>query len=237
MNETEIELAASAATVAYNVAVNRVFHESSHIPANLTAAGLITYAARRSDVGWDQLGLSTDEIKSGLRWGSLSVLPIAAVIGAALAHPKSRRLFLDEKISGTGRHRFAYEVLFRIPLATAIPEEVIFRGALYGIFAKKHSPVVAATLSSLIFGLWHVLPTHQSIETRAAGASVREHTHRRLGTIAGAVAATTAAGYALCWLRLKSQSLVAPILAHGAANSIAFIAGRVVGRIERARSA
>jgi uncharacterized protein len=39
--------------------------------------------------------------------------------------------------------------------------------------------------------------------------------------VLGAVAVTFAAGLAFCWLRLKSGSLIAPVMAHAATNGLA----------------
>jgi uncharacterized protein len=41
---------------------------------------------------------------------------------------------------------------------------------------------------------------------------------------------TAAAGYLFAWLRLRSRSLLAPILAHAATNASAHLAGRWVVR-------
>jgi membrane protease YdiL (CAAX protease family) len=39
--------------------------------------------------------------------------------------------------------------------------------------------------------------------------------------VLGAVLVTSVAGLAFCWLRLRSGSLVAPVLAHAATNGLA----------------
>ncbi len=39
--------------------------------------------------------------------------------------------------------------------------------------------------------------------------------------VLGAVAVTFVAGLALCWLRLRSRSLIAPVMAHVATNGLA----------------
>jgi membrane protease YdiL (CAAX protease family) len=57
---------------------------------------------------------------------------------------------------------------------------------------------------------------------RAAGAGAgrrQRRTHLGHRVVAGSVA-TTAAGAALCWLRLRSGSLAAPVVAHCATNTV-----------------
>jgi membrane protease YdiL (CAAX protease family) len=39
--------------------------------------------------------------------------------------------------------------------------------------------------------------------------------------VLGAVAVTFLAGLAFCWLRLRSRSLIAPVMAHAATNGLA----------------
>jgi membrane protease YdiL (CAAX protease family) len=44
------------------------------------------------------------------------------------------------------------------------------------------------------------------------------------------MASTTAAGGVFAWLRLRSRSVLAPVLAHTAVNVSACLAGRRLGR-------
>jgi uncharacterized protein len=53
--------------------------------------------------------------------------------------------------------------------------------------------------------------------------------------VAGNVAVTSAAGAAFAWLRLRSGSVFAPLLAHAALNDSALVAGRVAHRLGRGR--
>jgi membrane protease YdiL (CAAX protease family) len=80
-------------------------------------------------------------------------------------------------------------------------------------------------VSSLLFGLWHVLPTIEVLELNDlySGSSLAFG-----GAVTGAVAVTAAAGFGFCWLRLRAGSVLAPVLAHAATNSIAFAAGWLV---------
>ncbi|HKQ00307.1 MAG TPA: CPBP family glutamic-type intramembrane protease, partial [Actinomycetes bacterium] len=53
------------------------------------------------------------------------------------------------------------------------------------------------------------------------------------GAVLAAVAATTAAGLGLSWLRLRGGSVLAPMVAHAAINGSAFVAARLVARSAR----
>jgi membrane protease YdiL (CAAX protease family) len=116
----------------------------------------------------------------------------------------------------------------RIPLGTALGEEILFRGALLGLLLQRHAVGKAVAVSSCVFGLWHVVPTlqslHAGVDLLPGGGAVRVAL-----IVAGAVTVTTAAGCVFAWLRLRGSSVVAPFLAHASINSLAALAGRVAG--------
>ena len=118
----------------------------------------------------------------------------------------------------------AYRALVRIPLGTALLEEFAFRGVLFGAWRRIASPIWATLGSSFIFGLWHIRPSIELLDTNGLAMA----SAGRIGAIAGAVAATTLAGLVFCWLRVRSRSLLAPYLAHAAANSFALVGAYLV---------
>jgi uncharacterized protein len=117
----------------------------------------------------------------------------------------------------------------RIPLATAIAEELTFRGALLGL-ARRRSPAAAVGWISLLFGASHALPTLQHYEGNPASGLVADPRKGRWVAVLVATLSTAGAGCLFAWLRLRSRSLLAPILAHAASNASAYLAGRWVVR-------
>ena len=51
---------------------------------------------------------------------------------------------------------------------------------------------------------------------------------RTAGAVLATVTATTLAGYGLAWLRLRSGSIAAPVVAHASLNGAAYLAARFV---------
>jgi membrane protease YdiL (CAAX protease family) len=143
-----------------------------------------------------------------------------------LAIPRARRLLADEKITGAAPAEVAFETLVRIPIETALSEEVIFRGVLLGLALRNRSTLAAILSSSAWFGLWHISPTLGSVD-RGAGGSL-PNLGARAGATAGVVAATAVAGAAFAGLRLGSGSTAAPIIAHADLNMVAFAGVRLV---------
>jgi membrane protease YdiL (CAAX protease family) len=121
-----------------------------------------------------------------------------------------------------------WAVLVVIPLGTVVPEELAFRGLLLAQLGRRRGVLAATLLSSGLFGLWHVLP---SLGGGAANAAITDAVG---GDAAGmalrvvvTVCFTSVAGVVLCWLRLRSVSLLAPVLAHWTVNGLGVIVALV----------
>ena len=224
------EIVAIALAAATNVAVQRYLPPGAHIPVTLGTAGLLTWYARYAGASWDDMGMDPAKIRDGLRTGLKAAAPIAAAVAIGVALPLTRRFFVDEQIVGASTGEATFKLLVEIPLGTALAEELLFRGALLGIFERRHSRRVADAMSGLLFGLWHVLPTVQQLETNPAGDLIDGWGGKALA-VGGVVALTTAAGYAFAWLRDRSGSVAAPIVAHTALNGFAYIGGRIASSL------
>jgi membrane protease YdiL (CAAX protease family) len=229
------ELFAAGALLGYNVVLNRHLPDPAHVPANLAAAGVALGFARWQGATATDLGLSPLHAPHGARWGLAAMVPIIASVAASSAPPPTRAFYDDARVMGMSAERAAYELLVRIPIGTALAEELIFRGALLGLFRHKYSTVVAVAASSALFGLWHVAPTLESLRTNAAGRRAAGKPAHTAASIGGVVAITGIAGAAFAALRLRSRSVLAPILAHAAINSSAFVATRVLARRAQAQ--
>lgn len=195
-----------------------------YVPVNLVAVAGLLFVARGIGLERRDLGLVPDRVGAGIRWGAAAGLVIAIVLAIGAAIPATRPLFDDARTAGIGPGLLAYRALVRIPLGTALLEEVAFRGVLFGIWNRLTSARNAALASSAVFGLWHVRPALDLLAENDVAADGPE----RIAAVAGAVVGTMVAGLALCWLRLKSESLLAPFLAHSAVNSLATLAAYLV---------
>jgi uncharacterized SCP-like protein/CAAX prenyl protease-like protein len=120
--------------------------------------------------------------------------------------------------AGMGRRRMPAPVsewlLVRIPIGTVWSEEAAFRAALGTVAARAFGPTWGRILQSAAFGLSHVA------DARGAGE-----------TVVGTVAVTGVAGWVFGWLYDRSDSLVAPMLAHLAVNEAGAVAALVVQRL------
>ncbi|MEA3501698.1 MAG: CPBP family intramembrane glutamic endopeptidase [Actinomycetota bacterium] len=224
-------IVAIVALTAYaNVIANRVLDPWWHIPFNLGILGVAVAIARHAGAGATDLGYRRDRIGRGLVVGGIvmGVIGIGILIGVAL--PVTRDMFRDDRVIERSTWVVLFDALLRIPIATAFYEETLFRGVLFGLFARRWAPLWAALASSLLFGLWHILPTLDTLLTNPAGESIDSIPEVTLA-LAGSVVGTALAGLVFLWLRLRANSTVASVMAHIATNSFALLAALFVVRV------
>ncbi len=223
-------IVAIVALISYaNVIANRVLDPWWHIPFNLGILGVALAIARNAGAGATDLGYRRDRIKRGLTVGGIVMGVIGAGILIGVALPFTRDFFRDDRVIERSTWVVLFDALIRIPIATAFYEETLFRGVLFGMFARRWAPLWAGLASSLLFGLWHILPTLDTLLTNPAGESIDSIPEVALALV-GSVVGTALAGLAFLWLRLRANSTVAPVMAHIATNSFALLAALFVVR-------
>jgi uncharacterized protein len=191
-----------------------------YVPVNLAGAAALLGAARAAGVSWAELGLSRSRVPAGLRLGGAVAAGVAAGYAAALAVPALRPLLTDERAAGRGIGELAGEVLVRIPLGTVLWEEVAFRGVLLAALARVLPPRQAVLAGAAVFGVWHASPTASAV---GANGLVEGPVPTAAVVLAGCLV-TAGAGLVFSWLRLRSGSLVAPVLLHLATNCLGLLA-------------
>lgn len=215
----------SAALVLYSSVAHLIpGYNVLYVPLSLTVALVLAVVATRSGLMYSDLGLDRASVASGLRWGAATAGVAAVVIGIGVAVPAFHRFFEDARVQDMSLGILAYRALVRVPLGTALLEELAFRGVLFAAWQRIARPITAAVGSSLIFGLWHIRPSIELLD--ANGLAITSP--GRIGTVVAAVAATAFAGMVFCWLRIRSRSLLAPYLAHTAINSLALVGAFLV---------
>jgi membrane protease YdiL (CAAX protease family) len=218
-------LLALAALVLYaNVIVNEVLGPPWYLPFNLGILLVAIFVARHAGTTWTELGMRRDTVARGLVVGGAVALVVVAAIVIAALMPWARDVFEDERIVEGSLGLSLYHALVRIPIGTALYEEVLFRGVVFGMLSRRFSVLVAAIGSSALFGVWHVLPALDAIETNPLGQAMGGF----VAPVLAAMLSTAVVGMGFVWLRLYARSIVAPILVHVAANSTAVLVATVV---------
>ncbi|WP_051752220.1 CPBP family intramembrane glutamic endopeptidase [Streptosporangium amethystogenes] len=227
----------SAGAVAVLVGANVLNNRLAPRLAPLTSAaatGALLVLARRAGISWSDLGFHRRS--RGLRIGGALATAVAGAYAAGVAVPATRRFFRDERALSLSRARALEEALVQVPVGTVLLEEVGFRGVVHALVARSHGHGAATAVSSILFGLWHVLP---AVDMAAANPALSrlasgEDPGRGSGlpgrqltrVVAGSVVATGLAGALFTELRRRG-GLAAPAMFHVATNSLGYLFARL----------
>lgn len=219
------------ALVAYNNLLNRwpPFHGRLYVPLNLALTGAMLGLGLAFGLSLDELGLGSGQGAGLLAGLSLGVLA-AAPMFLALTTKRGPAAVADDRMADFTRGEVAYRALVRVPVGTALTEELAFRGVLFALLAGQ-APLYAAVWSSLFFALWHVAPGLNLLYGHGdADPGSRTGRHRRLLAL---VAASFVAGMILCGLRIWSGGLAAPLALHAILNSLGTVAAHLAWKRRR----
>jgi uncharacterized protein len=209
------------AVLAVAKAVDRAV-PGAHVAVGLGLVACLVVIARGQGLTAADLGLTRSTWPAGLRWGAAAAVLVAVVYVLAYVTGPVREALPDGE-GGLGRAAL-WTVLVVIPLGTVLPEELAFRGLLLALLGRRYGLRAGILLSSGLFGLWHVVPSLGGGTANATMASVVGAD--AAGTVVRVVVTvvfTSLAGVVLCWLRLRSNSLLAPVLAHWTVNGLGVI--------------
>ena len=182
---------------------------------------LVTLAAAyRGRLDADALGLSRTQLARGLTLGavagsSLALLGLAAmqlapmITGQAIVYePLSR-------VSGVG---LATHIAVFLPLGVVLPEELAFRGALFGLLQRAGTRA-AIVGSAATFALWHA----DVAVVTVGDTTLATPSPWFVPAVAGALVVVFVGGVALAALRLRARSLGASIAAHWTFNALLLV--------------
>lgn len=212
-------LGVGAVLVVANLMSNRVLPAWGYVPWNASVAVAIVVLARMATTN-KQLGFTA--WRRGAAWGGVLLVLTIGVLALAITMPAFNDLYHDRRVEA-GTATWLYQAFIRIPIGTVLLEEVAFRAVLPGLFIMRWGVLRGCVAASMCFGLWHVLPALTLNEVNPVATRV-------FGTGAGGVAiavvfavcSTAIAGLWFCWIRLRSGSVLATMLAHVASNSGAY---------------
>jgi membrane protease YdiL (CAAX protease family) len=206
--------------VAVNVATNRL-PQRWYVPVCVLGSALLLTLAWLDGLSAEDLGLGRGTILPGLLWAGLIVLLVGVVYVVAAAWPRTRGAFADRRAMDASGRSVAVRALIAIPFGTVLLEETAFRGVLFGMLSDRHGTAWAVTGTSVLFGLWHVLPASTMHASHEGVASVLGRDRRGLVlAVLTTVLFTAAGGVVFAFLRLWSDSLLPPIGLHWALNGM-----------------
>ncbi len=183
-----------------------------------SALAIVSIAfARLNRLGASGLGLTARGIVRaalvgaglGVAAGIVGVLVLRfapAVIGAPVTYQPL--IAVDDRALET-------HIVFFLPLAAVLPEELAFRGALLGALLQRRSATAAIAWSSTAFALWHLFVIYTTLLQTSLARTP-------LAWLAGslALAVVFAGGVAFARLRIRSGTLAASVAAHWSFNTV-----------------
>jgi membrane protease YdiL (CAAX protease family) len=215
-----------AVLVLVNVTDVRVAHAALVI-GPVGAAGLLALA-RWAGLSWAELGLGRGTWQRGLRWALAAIGIVAVVFAAGAALPLTRSAFRNTRYDFSWGHA-GLTAFVLIPLGTVLFEEVAFRGVLWGLLQRRYGTLAATSISSALFGVWHVLPSlGLAADDQAIGTAVGTGSSGQALSVLGTVLFTGLAGVVFCELRRRSGSLLAPAGLHWATNALGVLAATAI---------
>ena len=209
--------------VLYNFISHKVLHDKHHLAFPISATiAVIVVALFPFNLTLEDLGFTN--LIQGLLFGGVIavILGLVIAIGSRLKYTKP--FFVDSRVLDVPYRRFFKKTLIDIPFITVIFEEVLFRGLILGYLLKHSGQTEAIVVSSILFGLWHILPSLNFAKTNEKANGLP------LATITGTVVFTAITGVFFAWLRVESGSIVAPIMIHYVANSGGYTASWLLYR-------
>jgi len=223
-------IASCAVLAAYNNVINRhPWHYQRYVALNACATAAALSAAAASGLTAADMGFAREQwppgrLATGLAAGAAGTWLLVAVV------PAARPVLNDKRINSLNGRAVAYQAVVRIPIGTVLWEETAFRGVLQAALRRVMPQTAAIVVTSAVFGIWHIRPTLQALRVNGLASDRRQATAR----LAAGVAATTASGVLLSWLRARSGSLAAPVLLHLATNSGGMAAAWAAASLGRA---
>ena len=188
----------------------------AYVLTGVTLVGLSLAIARRAGLDRAAMGLRSTAWPRGalIGMGSGAAIALAGIAGLQLASLVVGAPVVYDPLRDVLQADLVRHILFFLPLGAVLPEEVAFRGTLFGLLRRVG--LRAALLgSAAAFALWHAAVAVVTVgETTVAAPSPWF-----IPAIAGALAVVFVGGVVLAWLRLLTDTLATPVAAHWSFNS------------------
>ena len=209
--------------VVLNVVNNRLAPQTHYLLWSFGGSVVLLALGLLDGNSWTDMGLGVEYLLPGLVWAAICIGGVTAVYLFGSAFKRTRVAFHDERMTDLSGTRMVFQALVEVPFGTVLLEEIAFRAVLFSMLTRRYGLVWGVVISSVLFGLWHVLPsigTHE--QNPALGSVVGEGRRGNILAVALSVLTTTIAGVLFAGLRLVSGSVLGPMGLHWATNGLGY---------------
>jgi CAAX protease family protein len=186
--------------------------------------GGILVLASATVFGWGTVGWSPPDGGLLAAWGAGTLIVFGVIGLTMLSRSDLREHLADPRVAAQSVRQFAAQVLFRIPVMTALIEEAVFRGVLHAALIAVYPAPIALWGGAALFGLWHIGPGLDQAK------AVDRRNLASVAHVLVTVIATTIAGAGLVWLRIETGSIWVPVAVHAGLNMTMAVFARLASR-------
>ena len=230
------EIALVILILLYGTVLAKLVPKKYHLWLNIFIAVVAVVIGFAFNLTLEQMGLGLQHILPGIFVAIVASIVITIATLAISAIPFLRHYFLGDDLAHASGKLIAFEAAIRIPLGTALVEEILFRGVLLGLLLTQNSTLTAIVVSSVIFGLWHIFPTINTLESNNGAAALNTKKSRKAGSVIGVVIVTAVAGILFGWLRIIANSVIAPWIVHWSINASGVLGIAVARKLEQKKN-
>lgn len=219
MSHLLLIVAVIAILIVTNIVNNRLVDKSYLLICSVASAALIGIAFL-DGLSWTDLGLGHSTWNQGLIWSAWVLGAVVLFYAVAASIPITRKGFGDKRAAEQGWINLCYHSMIRIPLGTALLEEIAFRAVLLAVVAAEWGWWTGVIVSSVLFGFWHVYPSLEFHENSDSAQLLGTGRAAQVRSVVLTVLGTGVAGVGFCLLRGVSGSLFPPFVLHASLNGI-----------------
>ncbi len=210
--------------VLYNNVVNLIpatVHARLYVGLNIIVLIILwSYAHRYWNFRPADAGIRLEGFWTSLGLGiCLAVIIIIPFYVALVMLPRVGISLPAIRLDEVDQEGLVRRLLVRIPAGTVLFEEMLFRGVFLGLLLKEQGRPRALAVSSIVFGVWHIIPALKVLFKNFGVSSVLPGIGIFILGILGAVIA----GYVFGWVRIRKNNIVGPVIAHLLINDSALL--------------
>lgn len=215
--------------LAYNNLINflpPILHAQIYVWLNMGVLCLIWIWSRRYlNLNHIDLGITIKNLGISLLIGlGLTLMVVLPFLILLLLLPSLGFDVKTPRLEEIAHEIFWWRIFVRIPLGTALFEEMLFRGFFYGYLIKKTSHKKTLWVTSLFFAFWHITPAFKVISLDLQIVTTMLFILLWLVGLLGSFIA----GLLFAWIRYRTNNIAGCILAHACINDLALVIASLV---------